>query len=301
MLVAPVLLLLAGAAGVQARESPLPPRAQEVRGRVDRILEDWRGHPEKHPTEKLAQELASLGGAAAGYLGELLDSQRATAPTEGLAMALGRIGGSAVVPPLARLCRSSVDTERIAAIRGLRLVKLPESVAAIVPALDDAALDVALEAEEALVSSGVRAAEIVECVRRELQKAKDPTRFACVLGRVGGEEAHSVLIGLLGSRGDEKKIAAMQGLWLLGLGEDGEAVLGVLRDATSEPVLKQASQLLGRLRYRRAVPSLIRLLRFEDPAVVSSAHWALCRIADLNLKPDPSLWQQWWELEGRND
>jgi HEAT repeat protein len=127
-----------------------------------------------------------------------------------------------------------------------------------------------------------------------MAKAKAKTPYAVTLGRIGTREAHLGLRDLLEDGNDEGRIAAFQGLALISDPQDGILVHRYLLRPPVQ-VQKEASLILGKLKYRPSVPSLIRLLGQEDSGLQGNVLWALKEISGQAIGADPDLWQKWWE------
>lgn len=74
----------------------------------------------------------------------------------------------------------------------------------------------------------------------------------------------------------------------------------------SSNLRREAISALGNLHDADSVEEFLALLSGEQAGVAGNAHWALRRLSDLNLPPDPVRWnmwlsseRSWWESEGK--
>jgi HEAT repeat protein len=271
----------------------------DARRAVDRALAFWQAQEEPDPAH-LSQDLVRVGRPAVSYLCELLESRPKGLPAEPVAIALSQLAPSRSVVTFAGLLESPVEDFRVAAVAGLGACNDRTGMPLLVLALDDPAEPVAERAEEAILDSRIpRRFRAVE-LSVGLRTTTDEGRLARVLGRLGGLEAHDALRELLDKHQESSQMAAMQGLWLLPMEEDGPAVLEVLEDSLSTPIRKQACLLLGKLRHRDSVHTLIELLKDKDRGLRENAHWGLRKITGLRLTNDPEVWEMWREIVGED-
>ncbi len=272
----------------------------DAREDVHRVIDAWKRVPET-PQVELTQALVSLGGAATGYLCELLDSDYPGAPVEPLAEAIGRVGHRNAPETLGRLLSSGVESERSVAVEALGNLRVREACPHLLRALDDAERSVVKRVEAILLEKHQLESWVARAVRERLRVVKDMGSLGKLLGEKGGEETHELLVELVGDWRPDFQLAGLQGLYVDGRPEDGEVVTQVMGTDGARAVRMQAALVLGKLRFTGGVRSLIDQLYEDDQGLCSNAHWALKRITGLKLKADPGLWEQWWERKGKLD
>lgn len=290
------------AAVVRARG--VPPQPDEVRISVEAAADAWRTN--ELPSDELTVRLVSLGASAEPYVLQLFVAARRASPGElpaplpvaPLASALGSIGGEGSLWPLVDVLRSTSQEERAAAAHALGGLG---SVRGLVPLLDT------LDDESILVRAAARAATlalteehpelaVVDALARRWVSFVRRDQLGLALGEIGSDDARAVLRSKLGWLDDEDAtLAALGGLWLCGVDDDGEAVLDVLLSTRSLAVRRKSCLLLGKLGYGPAVRVLIDLLEEEHRGLVNDAHWALMRITGQPLRAASALWESWWE------
>jgi HEAT repeat protein len=99
---------------------------------------------------------------------------------------------------------------------------------------------------------------------------------------------------MLGSGDDAGKRAAMQGLSVRPVAEDGAEVSRYL-NVRDEMLKREACLFVGKVKYAGAVPELIQILGDEDAGASQNAYWALKEITGEKLAADRVLWQAWYE------
>lgn len=268
-----------------------------VRGRALAILGEWRqGAHADHA--RLVTDLVALGKRASPTLCEVLEAGDASQPVEDLLQAIGQLGCPAAVPTVGSFALSASARVRLAAVRALADLGLPECLPHLVVAVDDEDDAVVRRAQAALLDPRVEVWRMVSALRDRLPAAKDKWRLTQVLARSEAKEAHEALLGLLVYDGS-LQIASLQALRLRARSEDAAAVLDLLRRSSSSAVRKEACLFLATVKFRPATADLIDLLRQPEPGLVKHAHLALQQITDQPLKPDPELWEQWWSRSGK--
>ncbi len=271
--------------------------AEAIR-RVDQALTAWRADPEKDP-DQLEKWLVAAGKPASAYLCRIIEGRPQDLPLEPLVMAVGRLGSSESVGTVCSVLSCPAPADRVAAVGALRLLFCSKCIPFLVAAVDDSDDSVAIVAEAALLGEKSSFAQVAREVDKHWKAAKDKSRLARLLGQVATADAHERLLGFLDLPGDDSRVAALQGLYLLARPEDGERVAVLLKGSSSVVVRKQACLFLGRVQHRPAVRELIELLRETEAGLAANAHWALQRITGLKLKLDAGLWDEWWERSGK--
>jgi HEAT repeat protein len=281
-----------------------PLRAQErdrdaaAGAQIDQRLAEWRAGKLASP-EQLCDALFKIGRDASAPLCRLLDAPPPELPVAPVARAVARIGSTQCTPTLTHLAASPLAVNRAAAIEALGVLARIEALPLLTAALDDGDPEVCDKAEAALLTTTLARMRVALALSQRMDVAKDKCRPALVLARMGGDEAHEILLEHLTSWVESQCVAALQGVTLLSLPEDGPAVLHVLRDTTWVSARKEASLFLGRVKCEAAVRDLIEVIHDDDPGAATNAHWALQQITGLSLKNDADLWEFWWERTGK--
>jgi hypothetical protein len=278
---------------------------EDIRDRIDDMILGWSyTKTSKTPIlpEDLAKSLESLGPPAVDYLGWLLDTSAGKVPHRSIAFALGKLGIPKGLAALGRLLGSKEPEERLSAVTGLCLVEGPEVDPYLFKALDSRSVEIWQMASQTLVDRLKKDSDgrLFRSLMTRLSTAPIKAPYTITLAQSGLPEAHRDLIILLQSENDEDVKAAIQGISLMNDPGDGELVLGLLRGARSS-VKKEMCLLLGKLKYRSAVPDLIALLRDDTPGVPGNAHWALREITGKSYAASADLWQTWWDSTGSNE
>jgi HEAT repeat protein len=289
------LIVVACGAPLLAQEVDGDARAREG---VERCLADWRAGKLKS-ADQLCDSLVKLGRAASEPLCRLLDAPAPDVPVGPIARAVGRLGSLQSVPTLGRLAGSSVDEQRLAAVDALALCGREEALPFLVKALDDGELEVVEKAESALLATSLLPARVALALSAGIVTNKEKSRPARVIGLLGSDNAHELLLGHLHALEEGRRLAALQGLGILALSEDGPVVLMLLHDTSSVALRREACLFLGRVKCGAAVRDLIDLLRGEESGVSENAHWALQQITGLGLKREVDVWEFWWNRSGR--
>lgn len=181
------------------------------------------------------------------------------------------------------------------ALAGLRITA-PEG-AREARRLLEAALDTALRRDE--FTARRELARVYPGTTRGLEAA-----YADALRRVPSVDRLSALVGLLGLRsaGDGVLLNRAHSLALrLGAVLD-ESDLRILRRYLTavEPFERVgAAQTVGALEDRGALPTLIDLLRDQEPSVRNASHDALRSISAMTIGPSPDRWGAWLAREER--
>jgi HEAT repeat protein len=301
--IASLSLLLPGLLLSSMARAPLD-QASDVRARIEQILAVWRtdsGKSDVHG-DRLAEQLAALGRPAGECLCALLAERKEGLPLGPVAKALGRLKFRKAAGPIGALLSVEDVPTRRAAVESLAALGGRDALSYVVRAVDDPALEVWRAAVEGLVAQDPSEhRELVALIEGGLRQAVEQGPLAQVLGRIGGEQAHAVLIDLLDAWEDRSKLAALQGLWILADSADGPRVLEELRSSLSNSVRKQCCLFLGHVGHAEAARDLIDCLYDEDPGVVADAVWALRKISGQGLRPDAALWEQWYERAARGE
>lgn len=273
---------------------------EELRGRVERTIAEWRAHPGLSQ-ERLIQGLLALGPEVGPVLAELVDPPAETLPLVPIARTLARAGGDPGRLALTRLASSETMTHRETAIAALGEMREPAALEPLLVLLGDAHPRVQLAAAQAvadLVAADVLAPP-VDALAVHLRESQERDGYAFALARLESEEARETLHRLAEDAFDPTiALAALAGLWESPRESDGPLVVDLVRDADFLAVRKQACLLAGRLAYRPAVRALIDVLHEDDAGLVKNAHWALVKITAQTLAPDATLWEAWWERSG---
>ena len=292
---APILFALLCAAPLRAQEGDGGAR---VRARVEQRLADWRAG-KLAGADQLCDALVGLGRDASPHLCRLLEEPSSDFPVGPVARAVARLGSPQCLPALGHLTASPLAANRAAAIEALGILGREEALPSLAGALDDEDPDVSEKAESALLAQRLPTAHVARALSLRIEAGKDKDRAARVLGRLGGGEAHVILLGHLDSSDERQSLAALQGLRILSLQEDGPEVLLLMRTTPSAEIRKEACLYFGGVKYGPAVRDLIELLREETPGLAANAHWALKQITGLGLKQDAELWGFWWDRSGK--
>jgi HEAT repeat protein len=282
------------ALGAAARTGDGALRYDDPKPKVDTILATWRSKGGENP-----DALVALGSNAAPYLCQLLDSRVEGLPVEPIALAIGRLGASHSIPTLGRLLDSGSAKERAVAVEALRISGQRDRLSHLARAFEDPDDAVSSHAETALLAATGESFVVVSIVQQRILRAKDKARLCRLLGRIQGPEAGEALLEMLTSINDDDVLAALQGLWLRANVDDGDHVTELALRSDSVPVRKETCIVLGKLKYKRGTRALIELLRDANEGVVANAHWALREITGEVLKPDFTLWDQWWQRAGK--
>ncbi len=179
---------------------------------------------------------------------------------------------------------------RLAAIRALGSMAFHDSAAALWPALDDANEDVAAEAITALGKMGVsdvlphleragqrspRLSAVAVAARRRTEAALSRDRERLVDEIIASRDyedlgvlmpfvwQHVAIVMVNPERGEAARIRAVRLLGLTRTRNAGSAAVTVLNDP-SLPLRVEVVRALGRMRYRQATPTLVRMLSPDD-------------------------------------
>jgi HEAT repeat protein len=269
-----------------------------ARQRVELRLAEWRAGKFENAQE-LTDALVGLGRLACLPLCHLLDNRPPDLPVEAVACAVARLGSPPSFPTLIRLAACAEDENRIAAVGALGLFESDQVLPHLTKALDDGALGVAERAESALLATSRPQERVALALSAAITSNSEKSRPALVLARLGGEKAHELLLWHLSSCDERRCLAALQGLRVLAIAEDGEAILELLKETQTLGIRKEACLVLGRINCKAAVRELINLLEEKDEGLAANAYWALRRITGQILKPDPEVWEFWWNRVGR--
>lgn len=273
----------------------------DIRIRVDRAIAEWRTDSSR-PRSELTEKLVELGAPAEEYLALLLTRKSDAAAVEPIATALGRIGIRAdSVVAIASLLESALVSERACGISALGEMGKLEALPYLIDGLDDPDYSVrAVAAASALIVQHKNPDLVIEDhLARRQRKLGHKDHYALLLGRLGTPAARKLLRDLISQWYDEPAtLSGLAGLWIGGTAEDGEAVHDLLLRADSIAIQKKACLVLGRLRDRESIRTLIDCLQGEERSLVQDAHWALLQITGLQLRADPDLWELWWQRSG---
>ncbi len=241
--------------------------------------------------EAVVAALGTLGSSATGAMVEALQIPSVQV-REGAARALGRIGDPSSGAALATACRDEDPSVRRAAAWALgALGGHRGAVEALVRLLGDSGLEVASEAEDALVRIGRPAVDYLLESLRHVQSVRARRNIVRVLGRLRDERAVPALLDHLGSGWFLIRSAAIDAVVAY-----GDRVVGSLIQmlessrAPAAPLLREASsarskrvrlgaiRALGELRGHSAVEGLKALAEDPDEEVAAAAERSLALI-----------------------
>lgn len=267
----------------------------EVRASVDRVLEEWGRRPARSP-KLVAAELVALGPEVAEYGALLLPALRGTRPVTPLALALGAIGGKNARDALATLLRSKQPGDRAAAVGGLGRMPSTFTARLLVRALEDPDPRVRRAATRELSTPAWRDAKwgVNATVAARIPGASVKGDLALFLAHRRAKGARKLFRRLVQRRDAASQLAGLRALSVLGLGDDAALVTRRLSRLRPE-ARAEACVVLGRVRYRPAVPDLIGLLRDPDPRVRGPAHRALRTVTGQRFDNHADLWESWWK------
>jgi hypothetical protein len=247
----------------------------------------------------LVGKIVALGREGVPYLNALLQQKAGEVPVDIIGQALGEIRDPSSVDPLLGCLQNQNYLIREQAVKALAALGFPEGVTPLIKALDDESSFVARSASAGL-SEMARANPALGVPRKLealLPKATSKGLHATTLGQIGDEDSRRTLQELLKSGDEDLTTAAIEGLSLCVTPEDAPAIHEVL-NSTLKNAPRTACSILSRLKYRPAVPDLIRILGGEDKDLINSAHTTLKVISGEKFSADPATWQNWWENVG---
>ncbi len=184
----------------------------------------------------------------------------------------------------------------------LRTLMLATQPVLLVNAVDGSAGDESRRFHDASVEAarGTRDPELVRCLARALLREKDESarqRIASVLKDSWAKEGIDLLVAALGSVDTEDRRRAAEALGGIGDSRAGRPLVQALEDP-ERSVRSAAMVSLGKLSYRDAVPSLIRIFSntAEDRSLRNLAGIVLDGLAATHTEklPEPErikLWQ----------
>lgn len=247
----------------------------------------------------LVRRIQAIGLEAVPYLCALLENRADSVPIRLVCLALGEFRDPSAVPSLEKLMKSEDYPPRVAAIKALSTIATKECVPTCIEALNDGWSEVIMIAVKALVDLNLKFPDlkIPSTLVERMPKSRGKAFFAETLGRIGGDEVRAGLSDHLRSSDDVLVAAALQGLSVMVTEEDGPNVRPLLQ-SRNRGVMQTACVVLGKIKYKPAVPDLIEFLRSEDLGIVTTAHAALQAISGERLAADPATWKNWWDTAG---
>ena len=250
--------------------------------------------------QALAARLAALGSEYVPCLNAFLSPAVGRSSFDIVCRALGILKDRRSIAPLSAGLRDPDPFRREICARTLGELGFEDGAAPLIQALDDESPKVTRTASTALVnlSRSTSPFAIIALLGRRISDAKNQGIFASTLGKIGGPEARRLLLDLL--REETLVLPALEGLISCADPEDGHALLDVLNRGPDE-VRESAARLLGRIKYKPAVPALIELLHTPNAGLKSKAHEALRAISGEDLAPDPDAWRNWWDTAGNRE
>lgn len=254
------------------------PSEDLVKKKVDSLFVLSCGGLEKYRDQQQPAEsmLVEMGAEAVPYLLGKLNTQSAREKWT-LIRVFGKIGEPAVMPLLDSLDSRDKDVTKLT-IRILGDIKDSRSVEPLVAMLNRDDYNIRNDACESLgkiadttAFGGVslRMGDSVEVVRKSA---------AVALGRMKDKRAIPYLVQ--GMSDPHFGVRMASGNSLVEIGEPSIKSLLPLLDHAHEPTMNLAIESLGRLKSRKAVPSLLEKLKVDDWSTRAFAVEALCEIGD---------------------
>jgi HEAT repeat protein len=126
------------------------------------------------------------------------------------------------------------------------------------------------------------------------------TRIGAVkaMARIGADWGLARIVELFDDADAAVRLQALQSAEAYGETADADAAIRRLDDPAYE-VKVQACKLVGRLRAREAVPTLIFLLSSGREELEQAALGALHRISGKGFGADQEQWMRWWDVESQ--
>jgi hypothetical protein len=251
--------------------------------------------------EPTADRLVGCGKGTAPFLAFLLSKRNhAKLPLRAMGLAIGRRAGADAIPTLARLLASKQARARVAGVVGLDAVARRKCLEPLASVAADSDRTVRLQAAHALKSLALRYSRLDVCaaLMKQIGSAAYKPHLTMLMGDIGGYKAHRYLWRLMRSSRPETKLAAMEGLIRLRKPQDGPEVAKLLHERSGQ-LKRRACIFLGTVRHKASVRALIDQLSSDDAGLCKNAGWALRQITRLGLRPEPQLWEDWWERTGR--
>jgi hypothetical protein len=266
-----------------------------LRDRADAIIEVWKGG--KASDRTLAKDFANLGSEVVPYLSLLLEERTKEVPCAAICAALKEMADARAVRGLAVAVKvGEQDEDRRQALLALMKIGTPETEPAILGSLEDPSSTVWKETKDHLVEKNRKGGfdDLADVLTRAMARSENKLAYAMTLGSLGDPNAHKELLYMLGSGDDLGKRAAMQGLSVRPVAEDGAEIARYL-NVRDEMLKREACLFVGKVKYSGAVPDLISILGETDAGAAQNAYWALKEITGEKLAPDRVLWQTWFE------
>lgn len=284
---------------------PLPTPSgvsEEIRQRVDRAILSWNAAP---PNDKpnISNELRKIAADAIPYLCLLIEKRAQRVPVHVLCSVLQALNDVRAVPGFRAALKAEPTVAREVAVQALLDLGKPECIPALVDALQDPADTVWKPASDFLARqyNEDKLPDLLPALESALPKAESRQGILLTLGSMDGNRPRQILLDLLRDGGDSERLEALQGLSLRPRPEEAEMVHPMLGRA-SRALRQEACLFLGKARYERAIPDLIRILETEDIGLGANAHWALRQITGERLDANGESWRNWYErspLKGR--
>jgi HEAT repeat protein len=279
-------------------QAPLPTPGgvpANLRDQADAIIETWKTG--KSSDRTLAKDFLNLGSDVVPYLSLLLEERPKDVPCAAIAAALKEMGDARAIRGLSVAVKQGEGNEdRRQALLALIRIGTPETDQAILGAMEDPSSTVWKEAKDYLIEKNRKGSfdDLVDVLTRAMARSDNKVAYAMTLGGLGDPNARKELLYMLGSGDDAGKRAAMQGLSVRPVAEDGAEVSRYL-NVRDEMLKREACLFVGKVKYAGAVPELIQILGDEDAGASQNAYWALKEITGEKLAADRVLWQAWYE------
>ena len=271
------------------------------------------------PTERAwaAYQLGKLGSAASPailqliallqdetsvvlsrYLGGGYHSSNATTPGEEACQTLVKIGHNAV-PALQQAVHDPKPVVRQLAAKSLGQIGELDSIAVLIPLLDDS--DRQVRAIAALALGSYRHPQAAQLILEALPNAKPGMRAGMVyaLAQINDVLVVPVLIQRYPQEQVDVRAAIIFALGRLRDGEAIETLLQGLHDA-DEIVRANAANALGNYYTPRTMNALITSLSDPSDRVREAALDTLQQLSGMQFSPDSDRWRQWWQQQQAN-
>jgi HEAT repeat protein len=271
----------------------------DVVAMVDRAIGTWKSSA-SNERQDLAEALKGLGLPTIPYLEFLLEKRTQTTPLPEVAQALAALDEERFIEFAKGMLAASSMAVREAAMSGLVQTNSPKRLPVIMQALEDTDPSVWKPATDALLEASKSAgakSDLLEYIAARIRLAKNKTALAIAVSRIGGADARRVLWDLVDDSDETNRLTGLHGLSLMGDQEDGNRLIGLLRDS-SDMVKKGACMALGKMKFGPAVGDLVDLLSDENPGLSKNLRWALKEITGQLVADNNQSWKEWWESAG---
>jgi hypothetical protein len=276
---------------------------RSVVSRADDLIRNWQGAPENLRLD-LGRALTELGGGVAPYLAFRIEKRPKSTPLVPVTQALAVLDEDRFDALWTRMIQSEHAELRLAAVSALGRTNGSNKHELLVDALEDPVPGIwkaALEQLEKIPRSAFETRDLVDVLEgRLLGSAGNKLSLATALAKLGGHEARRAFWLLIRGSVDSERQIGIQGLAEVGGDEDGQRLVGLLRDSSMN-IRKAACGTLGRLRYPAAVRDLVDMLYDEDEGLQKNARWALSQTTGQAVPDNNESWISWWTHFGSKE